>query len=151
MRKYKGAGIALFKKQNNDYAILLGKRTIKPNKGKWSIPGGGFEKTDISLFETAIRELREETGINLSITTEKDAVICSFKYPFFEWKTFMFEVDSDYTVPKSFCYEFSEMRFISLKEIYQYELAFGVKKEINHFKKRCQKYNPLKCIFLLCT
>ena len=50
MRKYKGAGIALFQKQDNDYTILLGKRTIKPNKGKWSIPGGGFEKTDNSLF-----------------------------------------------------------------------------------------------------
>lgn len=60
MRKYKGAGIALFQKQDNDYAILLGKRTIKPNKGKWSIPSGGFEKTDNSLFETAIRELQQE-------------------------------------------------------------------------------------------
>ena len=46
MRKYKGAGIALFQKQDNDYTILLGKRTIKPKKGKWSIPGGGFEKTN---------------------------------------------------------------------------------------------------------
>lgn len=65
MRKYKGAGIALLKKQNNDYAILLGKRTIKPNKGKWSIPGGKFEKNDNFFFETAIREFREETGINI--------------------------------------------------------------------------------------
>lgn len=72
MRKYKGAGIALFKKQNNDYAILLGKRTIKPNKGKWSIPGGRFEKSDNFFFETAIREFREETGINLfDIVIEK--------------------------------------------------------------------------------
>ena len=103
------------------------------NKGKWSIPGGGFEKTDNSLFETAIRELREETGINLSSTTEKDPVICSFHYPFFEWITFMFEDDSNFHVPERFCYEFSEIKFISLKDIHQYKLAFGVRKEIKKF------------------
>ncbi len=134
MRKYKGAGIALFQKQDNDYAILLGKRTIKPNKGKWSIPGGGFEKTDNSLFETAIRELREETGINLT-NNEKDAVVCSFHYPFFEWKTFMYEVDSYFLAPKILGYEFSEIRFIPLKEIQKYKLAFGVRKEIRRFLK----------------
>ena len=134
MRKYKGAGIALFQKQDNDYAILLGKRTIKPNKGKWSIPGGGFEKTDNSLFETAIRELREETGINLT-NNEKDAVVCSFHYPFFEWKTFMYEVDSYFLAPKILGYEFSEIRFIPLKEIQKYKLSFGVRKEIRRFLK----------------
>ena len=148
MRKYKGAGIALFQKQDNDYAILLGKRTIKPNKGKWSIPGGGFEKTDNSLFETAIRELREETGINLSSTTEKAPIICSFHYPFFKWITFMFEVDSNFHVPERFCYEFSEMRFISLNEIHQYELAFGVKKKLIISRKDFKKNNPLKFIYL---
>ena len=60
----------------------------------------------------------------------------------------MFEADSNFHIPERFCYEFSEMRFISLNEIHQYELAFGVKKEINHFKKRCQKNNPLKFIYL---
>lgn len=134
MKKYKGAGIALLKKQNNDYAFLLGKRTIKPDKGKWSIPGGRFEQTDISLFETAIRELREETGINL-INNEKDAVVCSFHYPFFEWKTFMYEVDSYFLAPKILGYEFSEIRFIPLKEIQKYKLAFGVRKEIRRFLK----------------
>ena len=121
---------------NLEFAIdkwhnISGKRTIKPNKGKWSIPGGGFEKTDNSLFETAIRELREETGINLSNSVnEKKAIICSFHYPCFEWKTFMFEVASDFHVPERFCYEFSEIKFISLKDIHQYKLAFGVRKEI---------------------
>lgn len=115
----------------------MGKRTIKPHKGKWSIPGGGSEKTDKSLFETAIREFLEETRINISNTVnEKDVIICSFHYPCFEWITFMFEVSSNFTTPKSFCYEFSEMRFISLEDIHQYKLAFGVKKEIKHFKKK---------------
>jgi len=31
-RRYKGAGIALFQKRNDVYAILLGKRTISPQK-----------------------------------------------------------------------------------------------------------------------
>lgn len=47
----------------------------------------------------------------------------------------MFEVDSNFYVPETFCYKFSEMRFIPLKELQQYELAFGVKKEIRRFIK----------------
>ena len=133
---YKGGGIALFQKNaEGEFSILLGKRINDPGKGKWSIPGGRFEQTDISLFETAIRELREETGINLT-NNEKDAVVCSFHYPFFEWKTFMYEVDSYFLAPNILGYEFSEIRFIPLKEIQKYKLAFGVRKEINHFKKR---------------
>ena len=88
----------------------------------------------MSLFETAIRELREETGINLT-NNEKDAVVCSFHYPFFEWKTFMYEVDSYFLAPKILGYEFSEIRFIPLKEIQKYKLAFGVRKEIRRFLK----------------
>ena len=42
---YKGGGVALFYKDKHtgEYSILLGKRTIEPGKGKWSIPGGGYE------------------------------------------------------------------------------------------------------------
>lgn len=32
IRSYKGAGIVLFQKRNDEYAILLGKRTISPQK-----------------------------------------------------------------------------------------------------------------------
>lgn len=45
---YKGGGVALFYKDKHtgEYSILLGKRTIEPGKGKWSIPGGGYEPQD---------------------------------------------------------------------------------------------------------
>ena len=140
IRRYKGAGIALFQKRNDVYAILLGKRTISPQKGKWSIPGGGFEKDDTSLYKTALREFKEETGIDLTgMVHEKDAVICSFKYPFFEWKTFMFKIDSLFSAPKIFSYEFSEMNFVLLKDLKDYQLAFKVKKEIGKFLKNSAK------------
>ena len=140
IRRYKGAGIALFQKRNDVYAILLGKRMISPQKGKWSIPGGGFEKDDTSLYKTALREFKEETGIDLTgMVYEKDAVIRSFKYPFFEWKTFMFETAPSFSVPQKFCFEFSEMKFVLLKDLKHYQLAFGVKKEIGKFLKNSAK------------
>ena len=120
MKTYKGAGIALFKKNPEGYAILLGKRTINPEKDKWSIFGGKSEPIDKTPFETAERE-------------------CQFKYPFFKWTTFLFEVSEDFQIPELFCFEFSELRFIPLKESKKYNVAFGVRKEIRTFKKNKKK------------
>jgi mutator protein MutT len=46
--------------------ILLVKRGNEPNKGLWSIPGG-LIKLGESPEEAAIRELKEETGLNAII------------------------------------------------------------------------------------
>jgi 8-oxo-dGTP diphosphatase len=43
--------------------VLLIKRRFDPGVGKWAIPGG-FVHEDESLDEGAIRELKEETGMN---------------------------------------------------------------------------------------
>lgn len=43
--------------------ILLIKRNEHPFKDKWALPGG-FVQTNETLYETAKRELREETGIS---------------------------------------------------------------------------------------
>lgn len=45
-----------------DGKVLLVRRATEPFLGHWAIPGG-FMETDETIEETAIRELREETGI----------------------------------------------------------------------------------------
>jgi 8-oxo-dGTP diphosphatase len=48
-----------------DGQILLEKRKNNPGRGKWSIPGGLVELGE-SLEQTAIREVKEETGLVVS-------------------------------------------------------------------------------------
>jgi len=44
--------------------VVLVKRGHEPLKGEWSIPGGVLEVGEM-LREAAIREVREETGLNV--------------------------------------------------------------------------------------
>jgi len=48
----------------NDH-VLLGKRKNYPGEGLWAIPGGFLEKRE-SLLHGAIRELKEETSLDVS-------------------------------------------------------------------------------------
>lgn len=50
--------------RNGKYLVL--RRNIKPNKGKWEIPGG-FVDAGEGAEETVIRELEEETGLKVQI------------------------------------------------------------------------------------
>lgn len=46
--------------------LLLVKRKIAPGKGLYALPGGFFDgQNDLNAVDTAIRELKEETNINL--------------------------------------------------------------------------------------
>ncbi len=54
--------IALIK----DKKILLAKRAIEPEKGKWDILGG-FVEAGESAEDGVIREMREETGLEVKI------------------------------------------------------------------------------------
>lgn len=138
---YKGAGIALFKKGTDDYAILVGKRTIRPFKHKWSIFGGKSESYDKTSFETAKREFREESRFDFSTINANSHGECHFNLIFFKWTTFLYEVDDSFLPPNHFSYEFSELKFILLHEINNYKLAFGVRKEIRIFLKNCKNKN----------
>ncbi len=49
-----------------DDAILLVRRSVEPRKDDWCIPAGFIEWTEHPQ-QTAVRELKEETGLDISI------------------------------------------------------------------------------------
>jgi ADP-ribose pyrophosphatase YjhB (NUDIX family) len=48
---------------NSRNQLLLGKRGIDPQKGHWCLPGGFIEQQE-SMDQAALRELKEETGLD---------------------------------------------------------------------------------------
>jgi ADP-ribose pyrophosphatase YjhB (NUDIX family) len=50
-----------------DGAVLLAKRAIDPERGRWDVPGG-FVERDEHPEDAARRELREETGLDVRLT-----------------------------------------------------------------------------------
>lgn len=51
-----------FGPEDEDLKVILIQRDIDPFKGKWALPGG-FVRMQETLEEAALRELKEETGI----------------------------------------------------------------------------------------
>jgi 8-oxo-dGTP diphosphatase len=63
-----GVGAVVFNKGK----LLLVKRANEPNKGKWSIPGGGIELGE-TIKEAAQREVFEECSVKIKIMRVLDA------------------------------------------------------------------------------
>lgn len=60
--------------------VLLIRRGRPPREGEWSLPGGRIEWGE-SVREAALRELREETGVEAEITGLLDVVDGVFDGP----------------------------------------------------------------------
>ncbi|MCS7184036.1 MAG: NUDIX domain-containing protein [Patescibacteria group bacterium] len=63
------AGILIYRKNNNQFEILLvhpgGPYWQNKNEGSWSIPKGEVKENDVNFLITAIREFKEETGVDI--------------------------------------------------------------------------------------
>ena len=53
--------------------VLLVRRAVEPRSGYWSLPSG-FVESDESPVETALRETKEETGLDVELTGLLDVV-----------------------------------------------------------------------------
>ena len=56
-----------------DDSVLLIRRGTPPRQGEWSLPGGRIEPGERAM-DAALRELREETGVEAEITGLIDVV-----------------------------------------------------------------------------
>jgi ADP-ribose pyrophosphatase YjhB (NUDIX family) len=64
-----GVGVVAVK----DGRVLLIRRGKPPREGRWSLPGGR-QRLGETVRETARRELREETGVEVAVTALLDVV-----------------------------------------------------------------------------
>ncbi len=71
-RPWVGVGVVVWR----DGRVLLIRRGRPPRLGQWSLPGGA-QAVGETVFETAVREVREETGLSVvptGIVTVVDAI-----------------------------------------------------------------------------
>jgi ADP-ribose pyrophosphatase YjhB (NUDIX family) len=71
-RPFASVGIVIWR----DDKVLLIRRSKAPRKGDWGLPGG-MQDVGETIFETAVREAREETGLDvtpLGIVTALDNI-----------------------------------------------------------------------------
>lgn len=59
----------VFTEGTDGWQLLLVRRKSEPNKGMWAFPGG-FVEDDEELEAAAIRELHEETGLQITSMTQ---------------------------------------------------------------------------------
>ncbi|MBR3161802.1 MAG: NUDIX domain-containing protein [Bacilli bacterium] len=72
MKKEKSCGAIIYEFENEEIYILL----LKHNQGHWSFPKGHMEKNETE-YETAVREVKEETNLEVEIN-EKYRYISSY-------------------------------------------------------------------------
>jgi 8-oxo-dGTP diphosphatase len=71
-----------------DDEVLLHKRVRPPNLGLWVAPGGKLEPTE-SPTECAVREMREETGLELEDPVLRGVMVEVSPRPDYQWVTFI--------------------------------------------------------------
>lgn len=104
----------------------------------WSDPGGKVEKTDIFPINSLIREVKEETGLDIS--SEIINFIDSFIYDERQIKTFVFEIylpgfhlkDLKNTEPA----KHSDWQWFTIKEALELKLLPSVKFYLEGFYRK---------------
>lgn len=119
LRPYHGAGILFWTRdQQGRIFVLLGMRKHNPQKGKWSIPAGGWEDEDSrdekgrpDYRKTAIRETWEEIQFTVD-NPDKLVSLWSKHLPFFHFAVYSYQLPEQEAVVRY--QEFSEVKWFSV-------------------------------------
>jgi 8-oxo-dGTP pyrophosphatase MutT (NUDIX family) len=152
--KYRGGGVAVFRKNNGKIEVLLGLRLNNPGKGKWSFPGGGAEGKE-KLITAGIREFREEVGVQLYGRYITKTGVYKIKNPLFEWETQIIETTQKINpkgigswwwtgeAAKTYGGEFATLEWIALEDLGRLRLYRWVREVINVYQSDQMKpYTP---------
>ena len=143
LTRYKGAGILFYKREGGILSVSLGKRTVRPQKGYWSIPGGKMEAKDrSSLLDCAIRETREEyflRNINrFPAVTINEESKCRVIIPwFFEYHTYLVNV-TGIELKFNPNWEFSKIEWFNVRHL-PAKTHLGVRYALLFFKLNIRK------------
>jgi len=149
-RKYRGGGGAVFRSNGGQPEVLLGLRANNPGRGLWTFPGGGAEGTE-KLSTAAVREFREETGVQLYGRYITRTGLFQIKTFFFEWNTLIIESTQEIDPGKRFKFqkeksengallehfyggEFISLRWVPLSEIENFKLHRWVMDVVDFYK-----------------
>ena len=137
-----GVGAVIIK----DGKILLEKRKNEPGKGKWSIPGGLVELGE-SVEQTVIREVKEETGLDVEKPEHIDVVDNiirdengEVKYHFVIIDYFV-KLKGGTLEAKS---DAEELKWVPLNEVEKYDLTKTFREFFKRNYKRLQELNSCK-------
>lgn len=124
-----------------DGKILLEKRKNEPGKGKWSIPGGLVELGE-GAKETAIREVREETSLEVEEPTLIDVVDNVTRDENGEIKYHFVIVDYFVKlkggVPKASS-DAAELEWVQLSDVEDYDLTKTIREFFERNSERLKK------------
>jgi ADP-ribose pyrophosphatase YjhB (NUDIX family) len=139
----------VFRKSQNTYEVLISKRGngCEYNKGKWNVPGGFIDFNE-DAKDCVIREMREETGINISrddlefvfLDTKPNNTRQSMIVGYAAFFNVEDTVDWEFTTQYAEENEVSEIKWINVRDIEKYKWSY---RQMGYFNQVLKHYNIL--------
>ena len=138
---------AIILNENNE--VLLIRRDVEPFRGKWTLVGGRVDVSDNNTEHTVIREVKEETGLDVEIKNLVGVLADPSTDPPPDPRFFVVQVSYEVIVKSGDLKvneEVSEFKWVSLDKVLEHPLAFNHGDIIKtYLKKRSQdKLIPTK-------
>lgn len=142
----KGISVVLLKRIDNEYKVLLLKRATSVLRDVWCYIGGSIEEGE-SAWQSALREIKEETGIT------KVSLYTSNKFEKFyshhENYVYIAPVFVGYVGEEEeviINYEHSEYQWLSIKEAIEHVALPGNDEVLTFINKHFVKKQPIEAL-----